>query len=343
MLLFSIIFTMFLLMLILPIYVGIQIARNESKPLFIPQSNARNPRYFAMSFKKIMDKAWESYDGSGILRMSKDEEVIEADKEELSSNKLCQSLVCAENKDFVPKEGIIFEKEIYAKKNARLEKISMLRAIACIENLVLGSGTHVIRWADAEGTLTAHNNCNLGLSTTSATKLLIGKNCSFKRLYAPEIWLGHNDDEFNTGSDVAIPKEVIISSEIIRNIKYVDDDIVNENGILANTIITKNDITVLGRFEVQGHISSNKDIKIDNNSVVHGNIFAEGNIFIGRNAVVLGGVFTQENIYIDDGVVIGQPNKIKSVVARGNIEFGRNCRVYGYISAEGIGTICPEI
>lgn len=343
MILFSIICIIFLLMLIFPIYVGTKAVRHKSKPLFIQQSNTRDPRYFAESFKKIFDSAWESYDGSGILSLTRDEEVIEADKVELSPDELCESLVYAENNNFTPNEGVIFEKEIYTKRNARLENIPMVRAIACRGDLVLGNGTRVIRWADAEGTLIAHNDCDLGLSTTSATKLLVGENCSFRRLYAPDIWLGQNNEEFDIDKNVAMPEEVVISSEIIRNIKYVDDDIVNEKGILLNTIITKHDITVFENFVVQGHIRSHKGVKIDSNVLVHGNIFAEGDIFIGRNAIVLGVVFTQENIYVDDGAIVGQPNKIKSVVARGNIEFGHNCRVYGYISAERTGRICPEV
>lgn len=343
MILFFIICIIFLLMLIFPIYVGMKTAQYKSEPLFIQQSNKRDPRYFAVSFKKIFDKAWKSYDGSGTLSMSKAEKVIEADKVELSPNELCEALVYAENKDFIPKEGIIFEKEIYAKRNVWLEKIPIVRAIACMRDLMLGKGTRVIRWADAEGTLTAHNDCDLGLSTTSATKLLIGENCSFKRLYAPEIWIGQNNDELNIDNNSNIPEEVVISSKIIRNIKYVDDSIVNEKGILAKTIITNQDITVLGNYIVQGHIRSHKDVKVDRNALVHGNIFAEGNIFIGSNAVVLGVVFAQENIYVDNGVIIGQPNKIKSVVARGNIEFSHNCKVYGYVGTEGIGRICPGV
>lgn len=343
MLLFSIICIIFLLMIIFPIYVGVKASRGKSKPMFIKQSNTRDPRYFAVSFKKIIDKAWKSYEGYGVLRISKDEEVIEADKVELPSNEICKSLIYAEYSNFIPKEGIIFEKEIYARRNVRLEKIPTIRAVACMRNLVLGSGTRVIRWADAEGTLTVHNDCDLGVSTTSAKRLLIGKNCSFKRLYAPEIWLGRNYDGFDIYRNVAIPEGVIISSRIIRNIEYVDDNIVNEKGILPNTIITEHDITVLENFIVQGHISSHKDIKIGSNAIVHGNIFAEGNIFIGSNAIVLGVVFTQENIYIDDGAIIGQPNKIKSVVARGDIEFRSNCRVYGYIGTERAGSICPEV
>lgn len=343
MILFAIICILFLIMLIFPIYIGLKTARYKSKPLFINQSNARNPRYFAISFKRIFDKAWKSYGGSGIISMSKEEKIIEADKVILLSGEICKSLIYAENSNFIPREDIIFQKEIYVKKNAVLKKIPMVRAIACVGDLVLGNGTRIIRWADAEGTLIAHNDCDLGISTTSATMLLVGTNCFFKRLYAPEIWLGLDNDKYHIGNNVIIPKEIVISSEIIRNIEYVDDEIVNEKGILTKTIITKHDITVLGNFVVQGHIRSHKDVKIDSNAVVHGNIFAEGNIFIGRNAIVLGIVFTQENIYIDDGAVIGQPNKIKSVVARGNIECGYNCRVYGYIGVEGTGKVCPKI
>jgi len=342
MVLFFIICIIFFIMLLMPIYIGMKTAQNKSEPMVIQESNTRDPRYFALSFQKLIDKAWKSYDGSGILKMSKAEEVIETDKTELSTNAICNSLVYAENYDFTPKEGIIFEKEIYVKGNARLEKIPLVRAIACMSNLVLGDGTRIIRWADAVGTLTAHNNCDLGYSTTSATKLVIGKNCSFKRLYAPEIWIGHNDGEFDSCKSMTIPEEVIISSEILCDIKYVDDEIVNKNGILRNTIITEHDITVLENFEVQGHITSHSDVKICSNAIVHGNVFAEGNIFIGNNAIVLGVVFTQENIYVDNGAIIGQSNKIKSVVARGNIEFGSSCKVYGYIGAERSGKICSE-
>lgn len=343
MLLFFIISIAFLLMLVFPVYVGIKIPFKRTEPMFIPQSNTKNPRYFAISFRNIFDKAWESYEGYELLKMSKDEEFIEADKEEIKPNELCELLVYAENKDFIPKEGIIFEKEIYARRNAILDKIPVVRAIACMGDLVIGSGTRIIRWADAEGTLVVCNNCDLGISTSSSKKLFIGMNCYFKRLYAPEIWIGRDDGGPGINNNVNIPKEVIISPWIMRNIEYVNDDVASEEGILPYTIITVHELTVLENLVVQGHISSHKDVKISSNAVVHGNIFAEGNIYIGRNAKVLGVVFTQENIYVDDDAIIGQPNKMKSVVARGNIEFGSNCRVYGYIGTEREGRICPEI
>ena len=48
----------------------------------------------------------------------------------------------------------------------------------------------VIRWVDGEGLLCVNDNCNLGISASSAYGILLGKNCFFRRLYAPEIRLG---------------------------------------------------------------------------------------------------------------------------------------------------------
>ena len=341
---FLVLCIIFLSMIMFPIGLAMISKQHKTKPLFIQQSNTKDPRYFAASFKKIFDKAWENYDGSGVLRMSREEKVIEIDKVKLEPFKACNAIVYSEKKDFFPSEGIVFEKEIYIKGNARLEKIPMVRAIVCEKSLVLKPGTKVIRWADAEGILTAYNDCDLGISTSSGTQLIIGENCFFKRLYAPIILLGKKAQELDGGIEGIIRPDldVTIFPNIIRDIKYVDDEIVNEEGILKGTIITKYDITVLGNFIVQGHIRSHKDVKIDDNVVVHGNIFAEGNVFIGMNVKILGLIFSQENIYVDDGAIVGQPGKVKSMVARGDILFGRNCRVYGYIGTEGKGSICPS-
>lgn len=334
----------FFSMLIFPIALAMISTRYETKPLFIQQSNTKDPRYFAVSFKKIFDKAWEAYDGSGILHMSRDEQVIEADKVKLFPYEVLTSMIYAENQDFLPCEGIVFKREIYAKRNAVLSETTMLRAIACEKNLIIKSGAQVIRWADSQGVLTVYGDCDLGISTSSGTQLIIGQNCYFKRLYAPIIWLGRKIDEIDKDMSDSIKKEaeVLIFNNTIRDIKYVDDQITNEKGILKNTIITSESLVVLGGFIVQGHIRSHKDVKIDDNAVVCGNIFAEGNIFIGVNARVLGVVFSQESIYVGDRAVIGQPGKIKSIVARGDILFGSNCRMHGYIGAEGTGRICPK-
>lgn len=345
MIFFSMICIIFILMLMFPIGIGLAAKKYESVPLHIQQSNIKNPRYFSLSFQNIFNKAWNEYDGSGILHMSQEEKVIEVEKIKLLPNEVCNCIVYADSLDFSPNNGICFEKEIYARGNVRLEKIPVLRAIACKQNLIIGDGTRVVRWADSDGILIVHRNCDLGISTSSATKLLIGENCSFKRLYAPIIYLGVEKADLDSYAYTFFNdiKDPIVFSEVIRDIEYVDDEITNEKGVLKNTIITKKDLTVISGFEVQGHITSHKDIKIDDNAIVHGNIFSEGNVFIGKNSKVYGIVFSQENIYLETQAVIGQPRKLKSIVARGDITFERGCRVYGYISTEGTGRICPNL
>lgn len=346
MILFSLICIIFITMLAFPIGIGLSIKKFESKPLFIQQSNIKDPRYFAVSFREIFSKGWNKYDGSGCVKLSQLEKVIEVDQNEIPPNNVCNSIVYARSDiDFTPNKGIHFEKEIYAKGNAFLYDIPELRAIACDKNLLLGIDTNVIRWADAEGFLIVHEDCNLGISTSSASKLFIGRNCTFKRLYAPEIYLGIENVNlhkfvYSTFSD---KKKVLINQNIIRDIEYVNDDNTDENKVFYNTIITKRNITVLANFEVQGHITSHKNVKIESNAIVHGNIFAEGNVFIGSNARVLGVVFSQENIHMDPDAVVGQPGKTKSIVARGDIIIENNCRVYGYIGTEGNGIICPKV
>ena len=337
MIIFTLICFVFLILFILPIFVALRVAKHITKPLYINQHYIKDPRYFSNSFKKKLTNALKNHTSSNTIELSKKEPFINTRKNRLLANSLVEAVVYASEKNFIPKPNIIFKKEVYVKHNAILKNIPEIRAISCLENLTIGSGLVIKRWADANGMVNINNNCNLGISTTSGTKLTIGKQCSFRRLYAPQIDIVPAYTQPNPANHTAS----IVSNELIYHIKYVNDLIVNSSGILNKSIISKHDIIVLDDYQVQGHISCHKDIKLNSNVRIHGNLIAEGNIYISNNAVVNGVVFAQGSIYIDNNVVIGQPFKIKSVVARNNITFGENCRVYGYVSAEGKGYVSP--
>jgi len=337
------IFICYLTLLLLPLGLAFAVARLDNSPIAIQQSYIKNPRYFAMSFQQKFEQAWQNYDGTGVLRLSREEQVIEADKTTIAPLETCEAIVYAADQDFLPAEGVYFEKEIYAKKNAYFENIPVVRAVACKGHLIIGSDTRIIRWADAHGICIVYSHCNLGVSTTSGTRLVIGENCFFKRLYAPEIRLGVRDVAMELDSHLTTVSKAIVAPGIVYNLRYVDNEIVDRAGVLRSSIITQHDLTVLNGLEVQGSIRSSGVVKLNDNAIVHGNIFAERDIYIGPNARIYGVVFSQESIFIDNGVAIGTPGKTKSVVARGDITFGNACRVYGYISTEGTGSICPEI
>jgi len=334
--------TAFVIMLLFPILFSLFFLRKSSgKVLEIEQTKIRDPRYFVKSFTGLFDEKWADYDGSGKILLSREENILEADglKEYPS---VCQSIIYAINLDFRPQAGTRFEKEVYARQNAYLSGVETIRAICSKKNLVLGNGTKVLRWVDAEGTLTASDDCDLGISATSTTKIIVGGNCRFRRLYAPTILFGQGTGEVLLDECSHNLNLKSTPLDELRNIKYVTNDLADDAGVLAGTIITIYDITVLNRLTVKGHIRSHKSIRLCDNAVIYGNLFAEEDIYLGQNTRVYGSVFTQGSLYAESDVTIGQPGKTKSVIARGKVIFNKNCRVYGYVSSEAGGECCPD-
>lgn len=333
----------FIIMLLFPILFSlVSLRKSSGEVLDIQQSKIKDPRYFVKSFTRLFDQQWANYDGSGKIFLSREENILEADGI-AEYPPVCHSIVYAENLEFQPPAGISFEKEVYACQNAYLFGIKTVRAICSKKDLVLGSGTRVLRWVDAEGTLTVFDDCDLGISASSNTKIIIGSNSRFRRLFAPTILFGQAPGEESLFNDCS--QDINLEAAALgcfRNIKYVDDDLTDDAGVLTGSIITIHNIIVLNSLTVKGHIRSHKSIRLCDHAVVYGNLFAEEDIYLGQNARVYGTVFTQGNLYAESGVTIGQPGKTKSVIARGKIIFEKNCRVHGYVNSEAGGICCPD-
>lgn len=337
-------FAVFVVMILFPIAFSLfSLRKGSGEVLKIEQSRVKDPRYFVKSFTSLFDKKWADYDGSGKILLSRPESILEADKLADYPN-ICSSIVYAENQDFNPRGVIRFEKEVYACQNGYLSGIEAVRAICCKKDLVLDRDIRILRWVDAEGTLTVHDGCDLGISASSSTKIIVGSNCRFRRLYAPSIFFGQPGKEKSYPNELSMdaglkPRESIRS----RNIRYVSNDTADKDGFFRGSIITTHALSVLEHLTVTGHIRSHKGIRLCDNSKVFGNIFAEGDIYLGKNARVYGSVFTQGGLYAESGVTIGQPGKIKSVVVRGKAVFNKGCTVFGYVSSETIGECSPEV
>lgn len=333
----------FVVMLILPIgYSAFSLIKTKGEALPIKNSAVKDPRFFVKSFTAKIDATLKNYDGSGKILLSREEHIVEAD-ESTAFEKESDNIILIRNEDFSPPSGLLFNKEIYAFKNVFLSGVESVRAIACKKDLYLGKGTHVERWVDAEGVLAAGDGCDLGVSASSLSKLIIGDNCRFTRLYAPMIFFGEVSDEPHEADNLwRVVNVVTTASKVVRNIKYVDDDTTDENGILDASVITKYSLTVLNGLSVKGHIRSHKSVRLGDDSTVFGNVFAEGEIYIGRNVRVFGSVFSQENIHVEAGSLIGQFGVNKSVIARKEIIFEKDCCVFGYVSTEAHGISVPD-
>ncbi len=329
----------FLLLLLLPVIVAYGVyRRREGFLLFINQEKLRDPRYFGRSFSGMIESAIGSLKDGETIRLSKDERVQDGASLPHGAH-IIEDLVVTRMKEFAPDRGSIFRKEIYASGDVLLRDIKEFRAVYAKKNLIIGQHAYLHRWADALGTVAVYDKCHLGISVTSESRMSIGHDCTFRRLYAPEIFLGQYPDKLDEEREEKDPRiyRLEVQKNKERNIQYISDDRINEDGIVDFSVLTKKNVKVIEGIIVQGDIRSDKVVHLCDNAVVCGNVFAEGNVILGRNATVLGSVFSQENVILEDQATVGQAGRISSLIARGEILVQGRATVYGYISAEKAG------
>lgn len=325
----------FIILLTLPIFVSTIYYKNmEGEVLFIKEDNTRDGRYFGKSFSSLIRKGLLNIEGNEIL-LSKKEEFIYGDKLDIGLNNV-DKLVISLDKEFKAVEGTKFQKEIYGEENIYIDDNVILRAVYSEKDMIIGKGTLIIRWADAVGTVAIYNDCNLGISVSSGSRISIGENCKFQRLYAPEIYIGQYPGQIldsTEGKDSRIYRLPVQTAKE-KNIRYISNEMINEEGIVDFSVLSWKNVSITENIIVKGDIRSNKGVRLFDGAIVVGNVFAEEDIILGRNSCVIGNVFSQENIYLEKGAVVGKPGAISSLIARGDITLEPETFVFGYVSCE---------
>ena len=334
---------LFICMMSMPLVVALLYFRlKKGQILKIRQNYVKDTRYFGRSFANMMEKALPEMKNN-VITLSKPEEVLEIEEDTTFKNSDIEKLVLSRKQTFCLKqEGLEFHKEIYCEKDAMfLAKETKIRAVYSKQRILFGNNIHLLRWADAEEAVVVYDGCDLGRRVSSGEQLVIGFDNTFQSLYAPMIRLGQRPQEperFMESRDMKIFRMPVLNSHEF-NRHYIHEDMITENGTVPYSIISRGDVKVIENIILQGDIHSDESVRIMENAAVLGNIFAEKDVLLEKNATVLGNVFTQGNIIFEEGASVGQPNKISSVVARGNISFYGNNYVFGYITSEGGGEI----
>ena len=287
----------------------------------------------------MVENNFDSMDEHTIL-LSKKENYINGDRAKKWAKEIDDIVICREKDFCIPKGVRAFYKEIYSAHNlVASEKQVIIRAAYAKEKMILGDAVTVDRWVDAEQTIAVYDYCDLGMSATAGKRLSVGMGCRFRRLFAPEILIGQYPDSKQKPIDneKLYMLEAAGSPEVVRNIKAVDHEMVNERKEADITVLTEQNLTILEDIIVKGDICSHKGVRLCDNAVVCGNIFAEKDVRIGTGAVVLGNIFTQGSIFVEKNAMIGHPGKIVSVIAREKIRFEKDVFVYGFVSCEKDG------
>lgn len=331
---------MFALLLMLPIIVAsLYYKKQQGKVLFINQNKVRDPRYFGKSYSSMIRKNLPNIVDDEI-QLSKKEKFINGDIDNLDSDVIDKMVICRENQ-FTGKKGVTYEKEIYSEQQAFLEEDTKVRALYSASNIVVGNGMELLRWLDSDGTIAIYDNCDLGFSVSSGKRISLGHNCKFRRIYAPEIYIGQYPGKLldpTKGKDSRIYR-LPVQTKKEKNIRYISNEMINEDGIVDCSILAPKNVSVTENIIVRGDIRSHKGVRLFDGAIVVGNIFAEEDVILGKNSCVIGNVFSQENVYLETGAVVGKIGAISSIIARGNITLEPETFVFGYVSCEREGKV----
>ncbi|MCR4738966.1 MAG: leucine-rich repeat protein [Lachnospiraceae bacterium] len=308
----------------------------------IDQNKVRDQRYFAHSFARMIEKALPDAKDNEITLSRKE---IYLDRTYLSYKKgSVNEMVIIDKDDFYSPRNIKeYQKEIYVAENAYFtNKGTSIRAAYAAKKMVIGNGITVGRWVDANESLAVYDDCDLGVSATSGGILSIGKNTRFMRAYAPVIYFGQYPGAFIDPMKGRDPKAFLLPiMKEKQDITYVTGEKMTEDRLAPYSIVSEGDTMIVEGAILQGDIHTNKNVCIGSDSGVLGNVFAEGNIVIERGAFIAGNVFSQECIEIENDVLIGREDSIVSVISRGKLTIKENTVIYGYVSSETGGVVCP--
>ena len=334
----------FFVLIFLPIIVAcIYYLATSGSVMSIRQDKVRDQRYFAHSFSRMIEKALPSAQDN-TLKLSREERFIDYEQLCALESDTAEQLVIIRDEDFESPENIkVYDKEVYFGGNAVFDTPEIsIRAAYSRQRMSLGNKTDVIRWVDAEDTLAVYDDCDLGVSATAGNQLSIGKNVKFRRLYAPVIYFGQYPDHLIDpleGRDQLKFTLPLVSDK--KKAKHVTNENATDLGTAPYSIVTPSKTLIVEDITLQGDIHAMGSVRICAGAGVLGNIFAEGSILLEAGCFVAGNVFSQEKLEIEQNVLIGKKGQAGSVISRGKMTIKENTVIYGYVSSEAGGTVCP--
>lgn len=339
----SVVFALFILMLLFPFLPGIieLIREEDSQPLYIPMDYMRNPRYFGISFKKILSRA------VGDLQLKNGRyNVVLSKKEKV---KVCNSLEVADGSEFnmlffikgdlSTGTHVLFEKELHVNGNVVTGAQNVIQALNSEGRASIGPDTVFRRWLDAEGDIAIARNCNLGISVASGGRLSLGPRCIFRRLYGMPVVIGGIDAASDIERSTDFEENTLSESKSESTFIRRGERSISPGTVLEGHTVFTGKVTIGTGSVIKGTIKSYDRLELEDNVVVHGNVFSDDDIIIGRKARIGGNVFSQKTVHIAENAIVGDPGKVKSVIGKRSIQLEKNVMVYGFVSTEGDGAV----
>jgi len=322
-------------LIVLPFLPGMREIFNprDDKPLAINMEYTKDPRYFETSFKKMIRRTIpEPMPGIHHVRLSK-KEVAEV----ISSSKIFPENISVPHVVYLhgrlaSGSSVRFEKEVYATGDITLGKDNLMRAMASDGDITLGDGSRVMRWVGTSGSITAGENCDLGIKAACDGNIVVGRGSTFRSLFASNVTIPRNivsGEPFGPPLPEPTKRDKKKSWSLFKPFRVEANDTVNED------IETRRSVIVGENATVRGNISTRRTLTIGRGAKIHGDIFAEKRIEIEEGARVYGSIVCLDEILIGPNVEVQHVDKNIHIIARENLEVGPGCLIKGSIKSNG--------
>lgn len=122
---------------------------------------------------------------------------------------------------FRTEDNCDFKREIYAAGKCVIGNKNRLYSITSHESVVIGSGTTLERYADANGKLYLKKGCDVGELASSQKAVFAADECSFGSIYSPAGLVSMVDAEELIGVDRSIRRQLVLCVPSPQTCEYV--------------------------------------------------------------------------------------------------------------------------
>jgi cytoskeletal protein CcmA (bactofilin family) len=337
---------MFMLPLI-PAFVELR-RKSDALPLSVVQQNAGEIRHFANSFRSyirclepIMQRCVDSgttetgtlSDGEKYIVLGRADEPFLRTLEQRAS--MYPDLIVA-GVDLIVPSHATFSKDIYAARQFEGGEKANYRAIRGEQDVHLGAASRVLRWVHAVGEFTAEFGCALYGRVSSDLLIRLHAGCSFLRMNAPRIEIGHaasNADATRIGN--------VTSDEGSRRFQRFLHD--GDFEVLAGQVVNSNlvicgNLRIRSGARVRGSVKSVKDMVIEDGVSVEGSLISARKMRIGAHCAVHGPVIAERELTIAAGTHCGT-HEFPTTVSAPEVEVQEGVVVFGTLWARERGQV----
>ncbi|HVA37147.1 MAG TPA: polymer-forming cytoskeletal protein [Candidatus Dormibacteraeota bacterium] len=331
------IYLVFAVFIVLPMLPGLleMLSRKDDGALPIDENYTRDPRYLGKSLREkvraLADKAAVGVRMQFLARRREYARVVSG--LELPDNGRYEDVLLSRGAVVAGKGVTLLD--VYAEGKVAIGANARLRTLAADDDASIGGGVSLQRWADAERDLTVGPDGDLGQSASSAQRLTVGSNVTFKRLFGRPVVVGASSGA-PALPPVGAPERVAMIAYGGRD-HVVSAHDVPEGETLDGDVIASGTVRVGAKATLKGSVKSGGDITIGPGARVLGNLVARGSVLIDRGAVVFGHVFADERVTLEPGAVVGTVDLPKTAYGGRSMRLAVGSCIYGWVITEGDG------